>query len=789
MRVGLLRRLGAGAAATAALLLLLLPAPEAWAQSAAAAATAPVAAGPATVAVSIDLEAEIIDPVRVKPAARLSLRLWGYVWHDATSEPQLVVMETQGGVVLRDVGGVSVDLPLAVKLARRAGQGGVLDVAGDGSRRMRLVADLELTAEGLPAVPMALDATVLVPAEGGRRQPAAVPLRAGIKPALQAIEALRERGDGGELRFRGPLFRLPDPRKPWVAVLRVADVSAAGLKDATAGRAADRLIARLQGAAADYRAAASGEALAALTESAALAEELKLEPALLGALSALRARVEAKAPPAEVHDACRAVLRQIAGAIGSSLSAPSASEIQRAGAIFAERCAACHGAQGDGQGLAAAGMSPPPASFRDPAVAELLSPRRAFHAISGGLPRTAMPAHGALREEERWALAFHALSLRHAAGGAGAGAVEEGERALARAGLASPPLEELALRTDRDLAAWLSARLPPAEVGPALAYLRTAGVARAPSKPAPAARAAPAAPPPPPAPSGFAALVAAVPRPLQVLVSAALAALVLLLARRSVAKVGGPPPSVRMPEPEPARMGLPVWIAIAGVGLALAGGLLTFRFLGERSKAPRPTGPFDLAVRVEGPMPITGGMVILHLEGRQEMAHISDGQARFQGLPAELRGKPVKVAAVTEPELEAAWRADELLPLDPPALTLRMLAERPPFRVVLLYKPAGSTSAQARVLERLGVGADEITVSTLVQRATAAFNAAGARVPAGAALAPLSLKKQRWLDGAISVESLGLDESTIVLVHDALRAAGDEPEDYATVADAALGAP
>lgn len=786
MTVILLRRLRAGAAATAALALL-----------ASSEVRAETAAASAVVEVPIAFEAEIIDPVRVKPAARLTVRLSGYEWQDAASARQFVVVGAEGEVEVRERGRAPAPLPLTVKAVRRVGAGGVVEVAGDGSRRWRLIADLELAAAGSPPVAMELDATVLVPPEGGRRQPAAEPLRAGIKPALQAIEALRERGEGGELRFRGPLFSLPDPRKPWVAVLRLADVRAIAPKDAAAGRAADRLIARLQGAAADYRAAARDggalsperhrEALAALTESAGLAAELKLSPALIGALSALRARVEAKAPPAEVHDACRAVIRQIAVAVGPSLSPPSAAEISGARAIFEERCAACHGAQGDGQGFAARGMSPPPASFRDPALAELLSPRRAFHAISGGLPRTAMPAHGALREEERWALAFHVLSLRHAADGAGAGAAQEGERALARAGLASPSLEELALRTDRDLAAWLAARLPPAEVGPALAYLRTAGVARAPSKPALAARAAPAAPPPPPPPGGIAALVAAVPRPLQVLVSAALAALVLLLARRSVAKVGGPPPSVRVPEPEPARMGLPGWIALAGVGLALAGGLLTFQLLGARPKAPAPTGPFDLAVRVEGPMPITGGMVILHLEGRQEMAHISDGQARFQGLPAELRGKPVKVAAVTEPELEAAWRADELLPLDPPALTLRMLAERPPFRVVLLYKPAGAASAQAKVLERLGVGADEITVSTLVQRATAAFNAAGARVPAGAALAPLSLKKRRWLDGAISVESLGLDESTIVLVHGALRAAGDQPEDYAAVADAALG--
>lgn len=770
-------------AATAALSLLV--AGEAKAQGA-----------PATYEVPIDLRAEIVDPQRQRPVATISVRLSGYEWQDPEAARHLVVVGAKGEAELLDPkrpGGAPARLPLTVKAIRREGAGGLLKLEGDGSRRWHLVADVEFAAEGSPPAAMELDAVVLVPPEGLRRAPKAEPLRPGIKPALAALAALRDRGEGGELRYAGPLFGLPAPRKPWVGVVRLAEIRAVTPRAAAAGREADRLIARLQYVAADYRYVVKdgevldqeeyGEQLAVLSDTVTLAEQLGLPRAVRDALFSIRGRVEGKTPPEEVYAACKAVIRDVADAVGPALVTPSIAELGLAAATFAEKCVPCHGAQGDGKGPASKGMDPPPASFRDPAFTDLLSPRRAFHAISYGMPGTAMPAQGALSDKARWGLAFYVFSYRHDEATATAGA-----RAFARAGVAVPSLEELAIRTDRDLNAWLAARLPPADVAPALAYLRTTGLFIARSEP-PSAAAAPAAPPPAPAAPPPARGLDAVPKPVQLLVAAALAALVLLLARRSVARVGD---TRRLEASQdaagaPAPRGLPAWLTVLGIALALAGGLITYRFLGTRAPAVVPeTGPFDLTVRIEGPAMATGGMVILHLDDRQEMAMVALGQAHFKGIPAAYRGKRVKVVAITEPEFEATWRPEDLFALDAPVLTLRMLAERPPFQVVLLYKPPGAVSAEARVLDRLSAGTDDITVSALVQHSIAAFNATGAALPGDAEFTPISLKKRRWLEGTTSVESLDLDDSTIVLVHSSMRVAGDRPEDYGTAAEAAI---
>jgi hypothetical protein len=147
----------------------------------------------------------------------------------------------------------------------------------------------------------------------------------------------------------------------------------------------------------------------------------------------------------------------------------------------------------------------------------------------------------------------------------------------------------------------------------------------------------------------------------------------------------------------------------------------------------------------------------------------------------------VKVAALAEPEFEPTWRPDDLLPLEPPALTLRMLVERPPFRAVVIYRPVRASAARADVLDRIDPRGDDATVAALREQAIAALRASGATPAGGADFAALSLTKRRWLEGTTRLAALGLDESTIVLVHASVRAAGDRPEDYIAVAEAALG--
>ncbi len=81
-------------------------------------------------------------------------------------------------------------------------------------------------------------------------------------------------------------------------------------------------------------------------------------------------------------------------------------------AIFQSNCASCHGDRADGHGIAAVGLTPPPANFRGTDVLARHSDPYLFYRITEGKPGTAMPSfHGALAENERWAVISYLRSL------------------------------------------------------------------------------------------------------------------------------------------------------------------------------------------------------------------------------------------------------------------------------------------------------------------------------------------------------------------------------------------
>jgi high-affinity iron transporter len=79
--------------------------------------------------------------------------------------------------------------------------------------------------------------------------------------------------------------------------------------------------------------------------------------------------------------------------------------------LFAAQCASCHGAQGHGDGPAAAFLQPHPTNFHDPALSALTA-SRVYDTASYGVPNTEMPAFSALSSAQRWALAFYVMALR-----------------------------------------------------------------------------------------------------------------------------------------------------------------------------------------------------------------------------------------------------------------------------------------------------------------------------------------------------------------------------------------
>lgn len=90
----------------------------------------------------------------------------------------------------------------------------------------------------------------------------------------------------------------------------------------------------------------------------------------------------------------------------------SSSKARRAGArLFAEHCAICHGAQGNGEGLRGNGMMPPPANLTMPPWAQRRHAARTFLAIRNGVGQTAMAPWPTLSERQTWQLVAYIESL------------------------------------------------------------------------------------------------------------------------------------------------------------------------------------------------------------------------------------------------------------------------------------------------------------------------------------------------------------------------------------------
>lgn len=88
--------------------------------------------------------------------------------------------------------------------------------------------------------------------------------------------------------------------------------------------------------------------------------------------------------------------------------------------LYRENCALCHGENADGRGARSMGLDRKPASFTDPTWSGHDGASRAFHAITDGVPGTAMPAWGAiLGADDRWALVAFITSVSERSATAG----------------------------------------------------------------------------------------------------------------------------------------------------------------------------------------------------------------------------------------------------------------------------------------------------------------------------------------------------------------------------------
>jgi high-affinity iron transporter len=184
-----------------------------------------------------------------------------------------------------------------------------------------------------------------------------------------------------------------------------------------------RLVGILQYLEADYPAAVESQAQSELDEQQAFASEAitaarDLGPraeAYLPRLVGIQQRINSSMDPEGVSRDCAELVEDLVLAGGLARSPRHTPDVERGRELFATQgCAVCHGAKGDGKVELAATMNPKPANFLDPEVMGGLTPYKAFNTLTFGVTGTAMPSfNGVLEEEDRWALAFFVLSLRH----------------------------------------------------------------------------------------------------------------------------------------------------------------------------------------------------------------------------------------------------------------------------------------------------------------------------------------------------------------------------------------
>jgi high-affinity iron transporter len=137
------------------------------------------------------------------------------------------------------------------------------------------------------------------------------------------------------------------------------------------------------------------------------------------ALDHIGALLEQLAPPDSVRRATDSLVARVTLAVGgAAVLEPLPSNppsIARGAVVFHERCAACHGESGRGDGPKAKTLEgPPPANLTDHARMGGMSLLDIYRRIAIGTPGTAMPEFaGDLSADDRWAVATYVAALQY----------------------------------------------------------------------------------------------------------------------------------------------------------------------------------------------------------------------------------------------------------------------------------------------------------------------------------------------------------------------------------------
>jgi high-affinity iron transporter len=125
----------------------------------------------------------------------------------------------------------------------------------------------------------------------------------------------------------------------------------------------------------------------------------------------LQEAISLRQDPKEVARVARELAAALIAAHPVPLTPAESPDLARGAALYVEQCAACHGANGDGRGPAAANLDPPPIAFADRERARERSVFGLYQVIEQGLDGTSMPSFASLPAGDKWALAFYVGTL------------------------------------------------------------------------------------------------------------------------------------------------------------------------------------------------------------------------------------------------------------------------------------------------------------------------------------------------------------------------------------------
>ncbi len=190
----------------------------------------------------------------------------------------------------------------------------------------------------------------------------------------------------------------------------------------------------------------------------------------------LRRLVHAKAPAQAVADQAARLRRLLLEGFDLAQVPRKRPDLNLAGKLYAENCAACHGAAGRGDGPLAKGMAPAPTDFTDLERYRQRTLQGLYATITHGVEGTAMAAWPQLSEHQRWSLAFLVGGMAPRAAGLVPPEAPQGETRVTPGDLTTRTPAELASRLgpeSESQVAWLrthpEALFPGAETGLALA--------------------------------------------------------------------------------------------------------------------------------------------------------------------------------------------------------------------------------------------------------------------------------------------------------------------------------